>query len=198
MLKTALLALALLAVPASAQAATREPLTQAAMPEALPLAQAAYPRSPCAGRLEVEIVPDLRTAGYSDALEAVAPGSPIGGQYLGDCRVQMDAGQEPMEACDELAGHEAGHAANLPHTLTGPMSIGGAPWPPCHADARLVRLAREAVGFDLEPDAAWCDASTRGPAVRCRTHGQLCLIPFRGLDYAGGEWCRSLKRRHRG
>lgn len=105
--------------------------------QSLPIADAAWPDSLCAGRLQARTSPDLDAQGE------------IGGRYMGGCVLEIRSDLPPREFCVAVV-HEAGHAAGLWHSEdpANVMFPDGGTFPPCDAVAHsvpvhLAALARE-------------------------------------------------------
>lgn len=104
-----------LAAPASANAWAPPPATdEARLAADLPIARAAWPGSPCAGREIVHLHADLRLA-EMDALDGIHSG---GRAQVAMCEVWLVSYATPDAFCDALV-HELGHLAGYGHTGVG-------------------------------------------------------------------------------
>lgn len=139
---------------------------------ALPIAEAAWPSSPCAGRLEV------RSDATTDA-SLIAAGLD-GRQPPGGCVLEVRSSLPPVRFCSVVV-HEAGHAAGMGHSENPDdvMAVPTADYAPCEALApptHLRALAREET-------ARW-----RSHRWRCRgtTRVQKCVgYPRHRSGYRG-------------
>jgi|GEM_PF-6173774 len=118
---------------------------------ALPIAEAAWPGSPCTGQAIVKTPAHLyETTNYDDALESVSSGTEISGLFTGGCNVELSlsANRDPAQFCDTLT-HELGHADGQPHATTGIMMPSGGAYGPCHHDPQLLAWERVLAAHDV-------------------------------------------------
>jgi hypothetical protein len=139
----------------------------------LPIARAAWPGSPCAGRESVHLAGDLVLRAQAPAI--AGPGETLNGMAEPDtCEVWLASGMTARTFCAVLV-HELGHLAGRDHTTT-PGDImngeGDIDWPAC--DRATQPSAAEQVEEELRsvlpaPRAAWrvtCGPK-RGSERRC-------------------------------
>lgn len=99
-----------LTLPTATQAHHLPETTAWKTQQSLPVADAAWPQSPCAGKLNLLNTPD-----------ATAKLTAHGGYYFGNCDIAVRETLEPAAYCSALV-HEAGHAAGMNHS-DNPASI---------------------------------------------------------------------------
>jgi hypothetical protein len=177
MRRIAPLALALIAacvaVPATL-AIARTPATDAGrLHRFLPIARAAWPGSPCAGREDVHVAGDAALRALTPAV--AGPGESLNGMAEPDtCEVWLASGMSTRTFCAVLV-HELGHLAGRGHTATPGDVMNGAgdiEWPAC--DRATTPPETERVEDELRsalpaPRAAWtvtCGPK-RGSERRC-------------------------------
>lgn len=181
----AIAALAAAVAPTAASADAADTLARA-----LPIARAAWPGSPCAGRETVQI-----TDRFVDPSESV-----IGEADLdGSCNVRIRPGLDAYDFCVTLV-HEFGHLAGRTHADVADHEgvMTGDPWAvrdysPCDAMDR--ETPRQAAAATLRSRPARCHQmrhSLRGRLYRC---GHRRSLAFVALDRTGGwEWVQLVKR----
>jgi hypothetical protein len=159
---------------ATPSAVAQTPATDAARLAAyLPIARAAWPGSPCAGRENVHLAGDaiLRT----EAPAVAGPGGALNGIATPEtCEVWLASGMDARTFCTVLV-HEFGHLAGRQHTTT-PGDVmngdGNIDWPACDAATALAphdMLLAELRSVLPAPRAAWrirCGRK-RGGERRC-------------------------------
>jgi len=125
----------------------------------LPIARAAWPGSPCAGRESIHVAGD--TALRAQATALAGPGESLNGMAEPDtCEVWLAGDLTARTFCTVLV-HELGHLAGRAHTTTPGDVMNGAgdiDWPPC--DRATESPAAEQVRDELRsvlpaPRAAW-------------------------------------------
>jgi hypothetical protein len=178
MRRIAPLLLTLVAACAAAMPATlafaQSPAADAArLQRFLPIARAAWPGSPCAGRENVHLSSDAALRAQAPAL--AGPGEELDGMAEPDtCEVWLAGDLTARTFCTVLV-HELGHLAGREHTATPGDVMNGAgdlDWPAC--DAATEPSAIEQVEEELRsvlppPRAAWkvsCGPK-RGAERRC-------------------------------
>jgi hypothetical protein len=139
----------------------------------LPIARAAWPGSPCAGRETVHLAGDLVLRARAPAV--AGPGGELNGMAQpASCEVWLRSGMAARTFCAVLV-HELGHLAGRGHTTTAGDIMNGEgdiDWPAC--DRATDPSATEQVESELRsvlpaPRAAWrvtC-GSKRGAQRRC-------------------------------
>lgn len=105
----------------------------------VPIADAAWPQSPCAGRLQVRSGPEVDAGLDAAGLD--------GRQFPGTCVVEVRSTLRPVTFCTVTA-HEAGHAAGMGHSQDPDdlMFALSADYGPCESlgqPVHLRALARE-------------------------------------------------------
>jgi hypothetical protein len=159
---------------APAHAFAQAPATDAArLARFLPIARAAWPGSPCAGRENVHLAGDAVLRAEAPAI--AGPGGALNGIATPEtCEVWLAAGMDARTFCTVLV-HELGHLAGREHTTT-PDDVmnaeGDIDWAPC--DAATARSPHEMLIHELRsvlptPRAAWkirCGPK-RGSERRC-------------------------------
>lgn len=119
----------LLALPGAPAAAvwTPPPTSDQARAELyLPIARAAWPQSPCAGREVVHTGPDADVA--LAANDRITGEASIGMADPATCEIWLHTGRSAEEECDTLV-HEAGHDAGYGHTgVAGDAQAPPGPW----------------------------------------------------------------------
>ena len=126
------------ASPALAQAPTTD---AARLQQFLPIARAAWPGSPCAGREQVHLASDAALRAQAPAI--AGPGESLNGMAEPDaCEVWMASGMSARTFCTVLV-HEFGHLAGRGHS-----------------DA-----AGDVMNGDGDIDYAPCDRATEPPAT---------------------------------
>ena len=162
------------AVPASpALAQTPAAGDAARLAQFLPVARAAWPGSPCAGREAIHLAGDATLRAQAPAV--AGPGEALNGMAEPDtCEVWLASGMTPRTFCTVLV-HELGHLAGRAHTTTPGDVMNGAgdiDWPACDratappADEQLEEELRSVLPA---PRAAWrvtCGAK-HGVERRC-------------------------------
>src|SRR3954462_1942696 len=145
----------------------------ARLPASLPIARAAWPGSPCAGRETVHLSGDAALRAQAPAL--AGPGDELNGMAEPDtCEVWLAGDLTARTFCAVLV-HELGHLAGREHTTTPGDVMNGAgdvDWPAC--DRATDPPAKERVEDELRsvlpaPRAAWdvtC-GPRRGVERRC-------------------------------
>lgn len=153
----ALIATAALAVALSPPA-TAVAVTPGAVGRYTPIARAAWPGSPCAGREQVTLAAVLPF--YGDTADGMA-------YEDGSCRVVLLASLPDWRACIVLV-HEFGHLAGRSHTsdagIMDPVASAG--WPACYA--ATADPVGDIASLLPPPRAAW--RMTSGP--RFGPHGR--------------------------
>jgi hypothetical protein len=142
----------------------------------MPIAQAAWPGSPCAGREAVHLAGDAGLRAQAVALTGHS-GDVLNGMAAPQtCEVWLASGMSARTFCAVLV-HELGHLAGREHTTTAGDIMNGAgdiDWPPCeHATTPPVTamvVAKDEVRAALPaPATAWritCGRK-RGSERRC-------------------------------
>jgi hypothetical protein len=160
--RVAPLLLTLIAVcgAAPAHVFAQTPATDAvSLAQFLPIARAAWPGSPCAGRENVHLAGDVALRAEAPAI--AGPGEALNGMAAPEtCEVWLASAMSPRTFCTVLV-HEFGHLAGLEHT-TAPGDVmngeGDIDWAPCD---RATAPAPDAVLQDQlrsvlpAPRAAW-------------------------------------------
>lgn len=156
LLLTLIAAGASLPAPALAQA---PPSDTARLQQFLPIARAAWPGSPCAGRESVHVGGDLALRTQAPAI--AGPGESLNGMARpATCEVWLASGMTARTFCAVLV-HELGHLAGREHTAT-PGDVmngeGDVDWPAC--DRATQPSAAEQVEEELRsvlpgPRATW-------------------------------------------
>jgi Matrixin len=160
-------------MPASHALAQAPPSDAARLQQFLPIARAAWPGSPCAGRENVHLAGDPALRAQAPAI--AGPGESLNGMAEPDsCEVWLASGMTARTFCAVLV-HELGHLAGREHTTT-PGDVmngeGDIDWPAC--DRATQPSATEQVEEELRsvlpaPRAAWrvtCGPK-RGSERRC-------------------------------
>ncbi len=139
----------------------------------LPIARAAWPASPCAGREVVHLASDAVLD--AQAPEVAGPGGTLDGLAEPEtCDVWMAGGLTARTFCTVLV-HELGHLAGLEHTtvpgdvMNGAGDIDYAPCDGATAPSEDELLERDVRSVLPAPRAAWRIACTapRGTKRRC-------------------------------
>lgn len=186
------LTVAIVAVMGGTAGAHHLPISTAwKVQQSLPIADAAWPDSPCTGRLQV------RT---NSTIDAELQAMDAQGRYSGDCVLDVRSDLEPSTFCITLV-HEAGHAAGLGHSDTmAPSGQTYAPCDPLFQPLHLAAMAREAAA--QRPGHAWTcrgdhqrQTCTGRPTPRARRWG--CLILTRTPAGAIDEVSRYVRLRAR-
>jgi hypothetical protein len=167
------LAAACVAVPASLATAQSPAADAGRLQRFLPIARAAWPGSPCAGRETVHLAGDVALRAAAPAV--AGPGEALNGMAEPDtCEVWLATGMSTRTFCAVLV-HELGHLAGRAHTAA-PGDVmngeGDIDWPAC--DRATESPATEQVQEELRsvlpaPRAAWkvtC-GPTRDARRRC-------------------------------
>ena len=159
---------------ATPPAVAQTPATDAARLAAyLPIARAAWPGSPCAGRENVHLAGDATLRAQAPAI-AGAGGALNGIATPETCKVWLASGMDARTFCTVLV-HELGHLAGREHTTT-PGDVmnaeGDIDWAPCDAATAASphqMLVQELRSVLPAPRAAWrirCGPK-RGAERRC-------------------------------
>jgi hypothetical protein len=161
------------AVPATHALAQAPPVDAARLAQFLPIARAAWPGSPCAGREAVHLSGDAALRAQAPAI--AGPGEALNGMAEpATCEVWLSSTMTARTFCTVLV-HELGHLAGREHT-TAPGDVmngaGDIDWPAC--DRATEPPATERVESELRsilpvPRAAWrvtC-GERRGTHRRC-------------------------------
>jgi matrixin len=161
------------AVPATLAIARAPAADAGRLQRFLPIARAAWPGSPCAGRENVHLAGDGALRAQAAAL--AGPGEALNGMAEPDtCEVWLASGMAARTFCAVLV-HELGHLAGRAHTATPGDVMNGAgdiDWPAC--DRATEPVQTEQVEDELRsvlppPRAAWTVACgvKRGSERRC-------------------------------
>jgi hypothetical protein len=166
---------ACLAMPAAHALAQPPAADPARLQEFLPIARAAWPGSPCAGRETVHVAGDLALRAQAPAI--AGPGGELNGMAEpATCEVWLASGMTARTFCAVLV-HELGHLAGRGHTTT-PGDVmngeGDVDWPACDRATQpssTERVEEELRSILPAPRAAWnvtCGPK-RGSQRRCVT-----------------------------
>jgi Matrixin len=169
-----LLTLIAVCAVATADASGQAPATDAArLAQFLPIARAAWPGSPCAGREAVHLSGDAALRAEAPAI--AGPGEALNGMAAPEtCEVWLASSMSPRTFCSVLV-HEFGHLGGLQHTTTPGDVMNGAgdiDYAPC--DRATAPPAGELLEDELRsvlpaPRTAWrirCGAK-HGSERRC-------------------------------
>jgi len=144
---------------ATAHASAQAPAADAArLAQFLPIARAAWPGSPCAGREQVRLSGDTALRAVAPAI--VGPGeAPDGMAEPQTCQVWLSSAMDARTFCTVLV-HEFGHLAGRDHTATPGDVMNGAgdlDYAPCDrvTDAPAEQVEEELRSVLPAPRAAW-------------------------------------------
>jgi hypothetical protein len=156
-------------------AIAQSPATDAArLQQFMPIARAAWPASPCAGREQVHLASDVALRAQAPAI--VGPGESLNGMAEPDtCEVWMASEMSARTFCTVLV-HELGHLAGRGHTdapgdvMNGDGDIDYAPCDRATEPSATEQVADELRSVLPAPRAAW--RVTCGPK---RGSKRLCV-----------------------